>query len=193
MPSPLLRARELLQDTRNYVRKQESFRFYPLYSVLLMSMVWAYSQWPFTERLMQTYRLYYWLVDLKWFSTDAACYCALALGLIGLFRGVLRRDWIAGILSSVGIFFAYRYFFWFSWEQFWINSTYYFFDVPAMWIAQTAGNDPYMQTTLFAVYLLFVWILMRPFLKLAWRRIVHLEETLIAHYPALEKFRQPVM
>lgn len=193
MPSPLLRAREVLQDTRNYVRTQESIRFFPLYSVLLMSMVWAFSQWPYSERLMQTYRLNFWLVELKWLFWDAACSLALAIGLTGLFRGVLRKDWITGILSSIGIFLAYRYFFWFSWEQFWITSTYCFIDLPASWIAQTAGNDPYMQTALFSVYLFFIWLLIRPFLKLAWRRIVRFEETLVAHYPVLEKFRQPLM
>ncbi|MFH1754707.1 MAG: hypothetical protein ABIA59_03290, partial [Candidatus Latescibacterota bacterium] len=59
------------------------------------------------------------------------------------------------------------------------------------------GSDAFARTSLYAVYLFALYLLLRPLAKpLAkrlWPIILHLEERLIARYPFMEKWKRPVM
>jgi hypothetical protein len=187
------RARDYFRKTRDHIQNNDRYRFYPVYSVLLALVVWSFAQWPFTDGLVVTYVEHRWIFALHWTALEGALWLSLILAFIG----VLRKGWIPKVIAAITIYYSAGFLYWLcdgpTFEDIWLDVSWYVFDVPIAMLSQFAGEDEFALTTVYAVYLFFVWILLRPFVKLGWTRIQRLEGFLVSRYPILRGLQKPII
>jgi hypothetical protein len=189
-----------LQKAIHHIQNDDRYRFYPLYSVLLMLTVRVYYYWPWPGKLLVLFREYPWLISVNHIAEAGVLAMSLPLGIVGL----LRRGWLPKLLSAYAIYYAapmfiwnFSHYFWWNWSSLWMDFTWYAFDLPIAWIHQHVGSDVYARTSLYAMYLLALYLLLRtPAKSLAkrlWPIILRFEDRVIARYPFMERWKRPVL
>ncbi len=196
----LSRAPKPLQNAIHQIQTEDRYRYFPLYSVLLMLTIWGFYDWPITDKLITIYREYRWVLVFQRIAEAAVLALSLLLGFIGL----LRRGWLPKLLSAYAIYHSgpmflwnFGQYFWWNWYGLWMDFTWYAFDVPIAWIHRHVGEDGYVRTSLYAVYLLALYLSLRPLVKMLanrlWPIILDIEDRLIDRYPVIEKWRKPAL
>jgi hypothetical protein len=179
-----------LRTAKRHVEDNSVYRWWPLYSACLATLLYTTAIWPFDLDQLYVYYDLPWLYDLEWTSWDCGLALALCLGLVGL----LRRSWISRLLSLYGVWMTSKFVYWQSWlESLWVNFTWYAFDIPNRWIVSVAGEGTSAATMLWCVYLFVLWVAFRPLLKRACANVNWLAETAIHRWPQLERLAKPVM
>jgi hypothetical protein len=130
--------------------------------------------------------------------------CVLGLSLFLGLLGLARRGWLPKLLSIYAIYYAapmfltnLYYYWWWDLSGLWMDFTWYAFDVPIAWIHRHAGADAYARTSLYAVYLVAVYLVLRPpakrVAKRLWNQVLRAEDRLITRYPFMERWKRPVL
>ena len=200
MSALLSRASVYLQNAIRHIQNDDRYRFYPLYSVLLMWTIWVSYYWPWTDKLLVIYREYPWIISVERIAEAGVLALSLLLGFVGM----LRRGWLPKLLSAYAIYYAgppflwnFSHYFWWNWSGLWMDFTWYAFDLPIAWIHQHVGSDAYARTNLYAVYLLALYLLLRPLVKLLakrlWPIVLRIEDRLIDRYPFMVRWKRPVL
>ena len=193
MSALLSRAPIPLQNAIRHIQNNDLYRFFPLYSVLLMLTFMVLIYWPLTNKLLVIYREYNWLIEFTWIAEACVLWLSLILGVIGF----VRRGLLSKVLSGYAVYHSLQFLFWRSdWpagRDIWMDFTWYVFDIPIAWIHRSVGSDAFARTSLYAVYLLSLYLLLRPLAKRLWPIILRIEEQLIAHYPFMERWKRPVL
>ncbi|MFH1754417.1 MAG: hypothetical protein ABIA59_01830, partial [Candidatus Latescibacterota bacterium] len=150
-----------LQNAIEHIQNDSRYRFYPLYSVLLMWIINVSWNWPFTDKLIIIYREYPWIIDFTRIAENSVLALSLLLGLVGLFR----RGLLSKVLSGYAIYYAgpmllwnLSYDVWWELSGLWADFTWYAFDIPIAWIHQHVGSDAFARTSLYAVYLFALYL-----------------------------------
>jgi hypothetical protein len=182
-----------LQNAIRHVQNDDTYRFFPLYSVLLMLIYMVLIYWPLTDKLLVIYREYNWIIEFTWIAEACVLWLSLILGIIGF----IRRGLLPKVLSVYAVYHSFRFLFWrLDWpmgRDIWMDFTWYAFDVPIAWIHQTVGTDAFARTSLYAVYLLALYLLLRPLAKRLWLIVLRMEDRLIARYPLIERWKRPIL
>lgn len=186
-------ARSFLKTTRDHIQNEDRYRLYPLYALVLISIQHLRWLWPFDIEVVRLGYLFSpWAYDVGEACSAAAMVLALLLGVVG----VWRRPVIAKGLSIWAIYLSVNWLTW-GWVsgipgRLWTTVLWYTFDLPTIYIEDVAiGNAP-AQTTLWAIYLLVVWIAVRPLLKRSWRGVLWLEERVLEKWPVLSRLERPL-
>lgn len=98
---PLLnRARSLFKIAREHIQNDDRYRFYPVYSVLLVFVFWSLIRWPFTDTFFRTLIEHRWMMILESMAHNGVLWLSLFLGVVGL----VRRGWISKLISGFAIY-----------------------------------------------------------------------------------------
>jgi hypothetical protein len=187
-----------LQNAIHHVQNDDRYRLCPLYSVLLVWTIWVLYQWPWSKKLFVLYREYPWIPTYERIAEGCVLGLSVLLGLLGL----ARRGWLPKLVSIYAIYHAVPLFltnlyWWWDLPGLWTDFTWYAFDVPIAWIHRHAGTDVFTRTSLYAVYLLALYLILRPPAKrLAnhlWFLVLRIEDRIIFRYPFMERWNRPVL
>jgi hypothetical protein len=156
--------------------------------------------WPLTDKLIVIYLEYRWVIFVQDLAIAGVLSLSIALGIIGF----LRRGWLPKLLSGYALYHAvpmflwnFSYYFWWDWNGLWMDFTWYVFDIPIAWIHRHVGTDGYMRTSLYAVYLLVIYLALRQpakyLTKRLWPFMLRIEDHLLERYPFMERWNRPVL
>ena len=176
---------------KRHIATQDRYRFYPLYSALIAALIYTSRFWPYDEGILDVWYAHPWIIVVDLVSLDIALWLIVSLGTVSLFRD----GWISKIVVIPGMWFViqYYYLYWNPVERLYTEVTWYLFDVPNEWISTMANGNRGAETTLWACVLLLVWPLVRPLVKIAYRRIHRLEGYVVSRWPTMARLSRPVI
>ncbi len=187
-------ALEFLKGARDHIQKEDRYRLYPLYALALIGVQHLRWLWPFDTEVVRLGSLFSpWAYDVGEACSTASLVLALLLALVG----VWRRPMVAKALSIWGIYLSVNWLTW-GWVsgipgRLWTTVLWYTFDLPTIHIEEVAiGNAP-AQTTLWFIYLLIVWLAVRPLLKRSWRGVLWIESKILAKWPVMQRLERPLL
>lgn len=187
-----LKLRSWLHTARMHVSTNDRYRRYPVYSLLLVLIVITTLYWPTTEAYLYTLFDHPGLLTLSRVAEAAALGLAIALALVGL----LRRGWMPKVVSVLGLWWGTRLtLYWIhlpSAQDVWLDFTWIVFELPTARFDEIASGDATILTGLYALYLGAVYLILRPFVKASRGKIRWIQDKLLAKYPALDRWAQPI-
>lgn len=181
-----------LRTAKRHFAEHERYRWWPLYSACLAGFMYSTCYWPWSDDVIIAYSLepwFFWFDRLTW---DTGLWLCIALGAVGL----MRSSWIAKGLSIYGIWVGHYFLtptYWYPLDRLWTEFTWYTFDLPGKLIHGFAGEGTPASTLFWFIYLVLVWIVLRPLFKKAYRRVLKLEGYILNRWPAMKRFEKPVM
>jgi hypothetical protein len=180
-----------LKAAKRHFSEHKRYRWWPLYSACLAVFIYSTCYWPWSKDVLIAYRLEPWLIWLDRISWDSGLYLCIGLGVVGL----MRSSWIARGLSIYGIWVG-QYFLTpnlspLAWA--WKELTWYTVDLPDKLINSYTGEGTAASMFLWFMYLVMVWIVLRPIFKRAYVHVRKLEARILDRWPVMNRFAKPVM
>jgi hypothetical protein len=185
--------RSWLRTVKRHIDTHERYRWWSLYAVCLVTFMYSTHFWPWNgSEWLVAFHLHPWIAWVDILTWKAGGFLACALAVVAL----VRSGWVNRVLAAYALWmghFMLTYSEWGFLDGFWTEFTWYAFDVPAKWISGYAGEGTTVSTLLWFVYLVVVWIAVRPLLKRAYRYVPRLEARMLERWPVLTRLSRPVM
>lgn len=185
--------RSWLRTATAHVNAGARYRWYPVYSALLALIVIMTLYWPTPEAYWYILMDHPGLITLIRTADAGALGLAIAFGLVGL----LRQGWMPKAISVFGLWWGARLTL--SWinlpsaQDVWLDFTWYAFELPTAGFTLWANGDQGVLTCFYALYLLAIYFLIRPVLKVIRVRVGRFQAVLLERYPTLSRWAEPIV
>ncbi len=187
-------ARSAYLKAQCHIEGEPRYRYYPLYSALLVAFHIGIYYWPIdVDVLMLTIYNQRWLLLLRGALEQTSLWLALFLGMVGL----LRRPVLAKLLSVFGVLGSIQLLsdggFSALPGRAWTEAMWYLLDLPEKLIVRLGDGNSQLETLYWSIYLFLLWLLARPILKRCWKYFVAIERILIVKWPRLSQLNAPLL